>query len=302
MGTDRRYTGQRWEAGIGLYDYNARYYDPALGRFVQADTIVPSVAHSQDFNRYSYVRGNPLIYVDKNGHNPIYAALVGIAVGTIFIGGLFVIKNAKYTRIMSKEISPVYKESSSDAAFLVNLFASDKIKGKTARKRLARVLEGTTELLWFGCFGGDFGDSGFRPELQDGGDQVGHFLTAVSFGALAERGWLPTPSWFKRLATGHEIVSDGDIWGQIKAGNKEARDLFQQAIDADIAGDFEARNGFLTQILEMGMGESEKRPGNSLADLILSVRGWRFGQMIMSGEIKTREEAATWLRENVQTP
>jgi RHS repeat-associated protein len=56
VGQWRGYTGQRWEAGIGLYDYNARHYDPALGRFVQADTIVPSVAHSQDFNRYSYVR------------------------------------------------------------------------------------------------------------------------------------------------------------------------------------------------------------------------------------------------------
>jgi RHS repeat-associated protein len=68
MGTDRRYTGQRWEAGIGLYDYNARYYDPVLGRFVQADTVVPSMAHSQDFNRYSYVRGNSLKYTDPSGH------------------------------------------------------------------------------------------------------------------------------------------------------------------------------------------------------------------------------------------
>jgi RHS repeat-associated protein len=73
MDTDRRYTGQRWEAGIGLYDYNARYYDPALGQFVQADTVVPSMAHSQDFNRYSYVRGNPLVYVDPSGYDPLDA-------------------------------------------------------------------------------------------------------------------------------------------------------------------------------------------------------------------------------------
>ncbi len=39
---------------IGLYFYNARYYDPALGRFVQADTIVPNPASPQDLNRYSY--------------------------------------------------------------------------------------------------------------------------------------------------------------------------------------------------------------------------------------------------------
>jgi RHS repeat-associated protein len=39
VATDRRYTGQREEASTGLLDYNARYYDAALGRFVQADTI-----------------------------------------------------------------------------------------------------------------------------------------------------------------------------------------------------------------------------------------------------------------------
>jgi RHS repeat-associated protein len=68
MDTDRQYTGQRWEAGIGLYDYNARYYDPALGRFVQADTIVPSPQNSQSLNRYLYTLGNPLNYTDPTGH------------------------------------------------------------------------------------------------------------------------------------------------------------------------------------------------------------------------------------------
>jgi RHS repeat-associated protein len=44
--TDRRFNGQIEDAAIGLYFYNARYYDPALGRFVQADTIVPGAASS----------------------------------------------------------------------------------------------------------------------------------------------------------------------------------------------------------------------------------------------------------------
>jgi RHS repeat-associated protein len=41
--TDYAYTGQRKE-GFGLYDYRARFYDPALGRFASADTIVPGAA------------------------------------------------------------------------------------------------------------------------------------------------------------------------------------------------------------------------------------------------------------------
>jgi len=47
MATDRRFTGQREETAIGLYDYKARYYDPVIGRFIQADTIVPNGSKGQ---------------------------------------------------------------------------------------------------------------------------------------------------------------------------------------------------------------------------------------------------------------
>jgi RHS repeat-associated protein len=35
------FTGQREESLVGLYFYNARWYDPVLRRLVQADTVVP---------------------------------------------------------------------------------------------------------------------------------------------------------------------------------------------------------------------------------------------------------------------
>jgi RHS repeat-associated protein len=50
-----RYTGQVFDDDTGLYYYNARYYDPELGRFIQPDTIVPDRSDPQAFNRYSYV-------------------------------------------------------------------------------------------------------------------------------------------------------------------------------------------------------------------------------------------------------
>ncbi|MBC7252214.1 MAG: RHS repeat-associated core domain-containing protein, partial [Anaerolineae bacterium] len=63
-----RFTGQRLEAGLGLLDYRARFYDPVLGRFVSADTIVPEPGNPQDLNRYAYVRHNPLRYTDPSGY------------------------------------------------------------------------------------------------------------------------------------------------------------------------------------------------------------------------------------------
>ena len=69
MSTDRLYTGQVFDRNVELMYYGARYYDPALGRFVQADTIVPQPGNPQALNRYSYVLNNPLRYIDPSGHD-----------------------------------------------------------------------------------------------------------------------------------------------------------------------------------------------------------------------------------------
>ena len=69
--TDYLYTGQRQEAEIGLYYYVARWYDPAIGRFIQADSIVPNPLSVKGFDRYSYSYNSPLNYLDPSGHRPI---------------------------------------------------------------------------------------------------------------------------------------------------------------------------------------------------------------------------------------
>jgi RHS repeat-associated protein len=59
--TTFRFTGQRSEeAGIGLYYYGARWYDSALGRWAQPDSIVPeAVQGTQAWDRFAYVNNNP---------------------------------------------------------------------------------------------------------------------------------------------------------------------------------------------------------------------------------------------------
>ena len=79
-GTDKLFTGQRLDQS-GLYFYNARYYDPQIGRFVSADTVVPDPSDPQNLNRYSYVLNNPLKYTDPSGHFAFLAALIWVAVG-----------------------------------------------------------------------------------------------------------------------------------------------------------------------------------------------------------------------------
>ncbi len=70
LATDRKFTGQTEDETAGLYWYASRAYDPAIGRFVSPDSIVPDPGNPQSLNRYSYVYNNPLKYVDPSGLTP----------------------------------------------------------------------------------------------------------------------------------------------------------------------------------------------------------------------------------------
>ncbi|MRR57813.1 MAG: hypothetical protein EG824_06330 [Deltaproteobacteria bacterium] len=66
-----KFNGKPLEA-IGLYNYGARYYDPAIGRFVSPDALLGSIENPQRLNPYAYCQNNPMSTIDKNGeHNPI---------------------------------------------------------------------------------------------------------------------------------------------------------------------------------------------------------------------------------------
>jgi len=58
---------------------NPRY---KLNRWASPDSIIPDPYNPQDWDRYNYVRNNPLKYVDPDGHFPflLLLALVGAAV------------------------------------------------------------------------------------------------------------------------------------------------------------------------------------------------------------------------------
>jgi RHS repeat-associated protein len=66
--TDRGYTMQEQLDEIDVVHMNARIYDPLIGRFMSADSIIPNPTDMKAFNRYSYVNNNPLRGVDPTGH------------------------------------------------------------------------------------------------------------------------------------------------------------------------------------------------------------------------------------------
>jgi RHS repeat-associated protein len=70
-GTDRGFTGHEQLDDIGLTHMNGRIYDAALGRFLAGDASVTDPLDLQSYNRYSYVRNDPLARTDPSGWNDL---------------------------------------------------------------------------------------------------------------------------------------------------------------------------------------------------------------------------------------
>ena len=109
VGTDFGYTGQRDLGDMGLMDYDARFYSQSLGRFIQPDTIIPSVAIPQTWNRYSYTQNNPTRFVDPSGHfieTVFDIAMIGVDLIDIAQNGLNVANGAALVLDVAAVIIP----------------------------------------------------------------------------------------------------------------------------------------------------------------------------------------------------
>ncbi|WP_334124575.1 RHS repeat-associated core domain-containing protein [Empedobacter brevis] len=64
---DRGYTGHEHLQSVGLIHMNGRLYDPLIRRFLSPDNFVQDPYNTQNFDRYTYVYNNPLMYNDPSG-------------------------------------------------------------------------------------------------------------------------------------------------------------------------------------------------------------------------------------------
>jgi RHS repeat-associated protein len=85
------FTGKDLDLDTNLYYFNARWYDPSIGRFITpdnglgADENVPGA-----YNRYSYCVNNPINYVDPSGNFGILVSmLIGVIVSVAISGAMY---------------------------------------------------------------------------------------------------------------------------------------------------------------------------------------------------------------------
>ncbi len=66
-----RYRGYYFDMETGFYYLNARYYDPALGRFLNPDDFVATGQGLTSYNMYAYCNNNPTNLSDYTGSMPV---------------------------------------------------------------------------------------------------------------------------------------------------------------------------------------------------------------------------------------
>ena len=81
-----RYRGYYYDTDTGFYYLQSRYYDPAIKRFINADSYVNANGDILGFNMYAYCGNNPIIYADYHGNS-----------ATLVIGGVVVTAKAILT-------------------------------------------------------------------------------------------------------------------------------------------------------------------------------------------------------------
>jgi RHS repeat-associated protein len=177
------YTGREADS-TGLYYYRARYYSPTMGRFISED---PLGFGGKQNNFYEYSYSNPIMYLDRNGEDPL---LAGIGVG---VGYAFGIINGYLAGDRGAQLWLTDGASGALAGGLIGLTDGMSLwpgivarAGASAEIEFARqTINGAAD----GCININWRDVGFAAAGSGVGDGIGKVLepAASDFGKAGSR-------------------------------------------------------------------------------------------------------------------
>jgi hypothetical protein len=152
-----------------LYYLNSRYYNPEIGRFINADGLIGQTGDILGHNMYAYTQNNPVMMIDPSGEFGILATLlIGGMIGAAISGGI-----NTYQQIKSGESFNVESLLMNMAGgFVAGVISAIPIPGFTAGAYLMSGLTGGVGSLAGGIISGSVTD------LQSG-------LIAFGIGAAA---------------------------------------------------------------------------------------------------------------------
>ena len=75
-----RYRGYYYDDETGFYLTGTRYYDPEIGRFLNADSVMAGIGEVQGYNLFAYCMNNPISMSDPTGNWPKWVGSIGSAI------------------------------------------------------------------------------------------------------------------------------------------------------------------------------------------------------------------------------
>ncbi|MDY5082321.1 MAG: glycohydrolase toxin TNT-related protein [Candidatus Limivicinus sp.] len=90
-----RYRGYYFDSDSGLYYVASRYYNPEIGRWINADSQLNAKDGILGYNMFAYCNNNPIKYSDQNGHSIILACIIVGAIVGALAGGHIAAKVSK---------------------------------------------------------------------------------------------------------------------------------------------------------------------------------------------------------------
>ncbi len=228
--SSRGFTGHEMDDESGLINMNARIYDPVLGRFLSADTVLPDASNSQAFNRYAYVMNSPMGYTDPSGHSPSSAAGCGRGEDCGYFAARWQAAHAETLAERQVVTEILDGEVSKDSLYALRNEHINNVKAVVgcpdcAVETILRFATGERDLADFGVTGGDaerlvagLHIARISHDWIDSIDhrrKVGNIKIAVQIGATIASGGLSPATAALWSGTASYTTSGGDLKGAV---------------------------------------------------------------------------------------
>ena len=175
-----RYRGYYYDTESGFYYLNSRYYDPVVGRFLNADGLIDSRGHVTQ-NLFQYCGNNFVNYLDPSGNFAITLSSGLVLAGTLL--AMYVAQHApQFSELVNNIIVGIAEATDWLVTSLTSLFSNEESEDKAQSQADAyRALQNTVIYRYGGKNPGNLTPRRNRDEA-----------TGLSFSLVPRRGCVMT--------------------------------------------------------------------------------------------------------------
>jgi len=287
------YTGHKEISDLGIIHMNGRIYDPILGRFLQADPIIQAPTDSQSYNRYAYVRNNPLTLTDPSGYSWISKTWKKVKK---YVGAIAAIVVAVYCQVCGATMWNAAMTGAAIGAGSAAINGGNVVTGALRGAFSAAAFYGVGQTFEPGTFGNVVGNATVGGIMSDlNGGNFGHGFWAAGLSAAAK------PAMYKKFGyspdnAGARVVTAAVIGGTASkiSGGKFANGAITAAFSQLFNGESYAKRKWqqIQDLAKRAYAETQMI-GNFIKDEGLNVLGRTFtvvgggGQVLLGGGLCT---------------